>query len=144
MCQTCENEYRLSGNLCVACPSNCKTCAVGGCSSCNTGSALISGSCVACTSTGSGGSAGCTACFSVSSSLRCTSCDNGYYLTAGHVCDACTNKYANSALCTSTALVQCLNDFDATLSNRFYKINNQCIANANNCKTMKDNTGKCS
>ena len=82
-CQTCETGYRLDGSSCIACSSQCTKCSVGGCSACATGAALISSSCPLCTNTGNGGSAGCLECYSKSNLIKCTKCDDGYYLTAG-------------------------------------------------------------
>lgn len=143
-CQSCLSGNRLDGSTCIACPSNCATCSAGGCLSCDSGYSLISAACPACTDVGNGGSAGCLTCESVINSIKCKSCADGYYLTPSATCALCTSKYPNSALCTNDALIQCQDDFHNTLSSRYYKIGNQCIANTNNCKTMVDQTGTCS
>ena len=98
--------------------------------------------CVACTTTANGGSAGCSVCTSSGNTIRCSACADGYYMITG-ICYPCTGSFANSALCTNEAVIQCQDDFVSTLSSRYYKIGNVCVANSNNCKKMSDRTGKC-
>lgn len=143
-CLSCGSGYRLTSPTCTACASYCLSCTVSACTSCNQLSGLISGVCYLCTDTMHQGSAGCLKCNSSSTRIICTSCDNGYYLSAStQQCVPCTNTFSNAALCNATNIIQCSSDNSSTISSRYYLVNNSCVLNVNNCKDMLDSTGKC-
>lgn len=89
---------------------------------------------------------GCLSCFTnaTTSLIKCTNCLSGYFLTYLNTCVSCSSIFSNSILCTSNQPLQCANDSHPTLNKRYYLVNNQCIANTNQCKIMKNTQGHCS
>ena len=142
-CTSCLSGYRFASPNCVTCGAGCTSCTNSACSTCSSGYALVSGTCRSCIDTLFGGSAGCTACDGGTSTVTCTACSSGYFLGTGF-CALCSAAYSNSILCDTTKPLQCLNDLDLVLTNRYYLINDVCVNNANNCKMMADTAGKCS
>lgn len=142
-CSTCLTGYRLSGT-CLQCPPNCNQCTASACTTCATGFALITGGCVPCTTSANGGTAGCLVCSVNSGSISCSKCADGYYLTNSNTCATCHSRFPNSGLCTSSQLIQCRNDFVATLASRYYLVSGQCVANTKKCKVMRNTQGDCS
>jgi hypothetical protein len=144
-CTACGTSYRLNAGACTQCTANCLACSASACTTCSDTSGLISGSCFACTDTSKQGSIGCTACTSNGARVECTACTAGYYLNTGtKECVSCATTYPNSILCNFTNALQCSNDNSATLTSRYLLVGSQCVSNANRCKDMLDNTGKCS
>ena len=144
-CTSCAAAYRLNAGSCTACSSNCEACSPTACTSCNSLSGLIAGLCYLCSDTSKQGSAGCTACTSNGVRIVCTACSAGYYLsTATQECVACASSFPSSILCTATNVLQCANDYSATLTSRYLLVGSQCVANTNRCKDMLDASGKCS
>jgi hypothetical protein len=136
--------YLLSSNLCIACSPNCLACSASACTQCSVGYTVISGSCISCMNLTQGGSIGCTSCQTIGSSIKCMNCSSGYYLAPTNTCKACSSQFNNSILCTSLSAIQCANDYDPILSNRYYLFNGICIQNKNKCKTIINAQGQCS
>jgi len=144
-CTTCAQSYRISAGSCIVCSSYCLVCTAAGCTTCNALSGLISLVCYLCVDTTKQGSIGCLTCTSTVTRIVCSSCAPGYFLNiATGACVQCSVQYANSILCNSSTPTQCSNDNAAILTSRYYLVSNLCVANTNNCKDMRDSTGKCS
>lgn len=130
--------------MCMACGVNCVQCTASGCSACAAGSALIAKVCFLCTDGTKGGSVGCTECQTVSNLISCTTAALTYYINSNGQSLPCSTTFPNSLYCTSAGPLQCLHDYDPTLTNRNHLINNQCISNINSCKSIKNTAGDCS
>ncbi len=142
-CQSCVREYYLSGAACVACSANCLTCTSTGCTQCNALSTLIGTACFLCIDVSKSGTIGCLSCQTVSNLISCLTASPSYYVSNG-LSIACGLTYPNSLHCTSSGPLQCMNDYDATLTNRYHLIQNQCVSNIKSCKMMNSTTGGCS
>lgn len=144
-CTACSSGFRLNAAACTACSANCNSCTAAACTTCNSLSVLIGTNCHLCTDTSKQGSAGCTTCTASANRVLCSACSSGYYLDpTTSTCYTCSSKFPNPVLCTYSVPLQCSNDAAVTINTRYYLVNNQCVANTNNCKDMLDSTGKCS
>lgn len=82
-CTSCNSGYILSSGTCKSCPNNCKTCTSASvCTVCNTGYFISSGTCVSTSNS-------VTNCQTYSSSTVCSSCSTSYFLSS-NVCYPCS------------------------------------------------------
>jgi hypothetical protein len=144
-CFSCLNSYYQFNNHCLQCPANCLTCADGStCTSCSVG-ILVSNLCIQCTDTTYGGSAGCLSCTNYNNFIKCTLCDDTYYLDSSTgVCTLCSSSIVGAIRCRDqNTPTQCSNDYSPTLSSRYYLVGISCVLNSNNCKKISDVLGNC-
>jgi proprotein convertase subtilisin/kexin type 5 len=137
--------FYLFQNNCLSCPANCKTCSDGStCTSCSAG-ILVSNLCILCTELTYQGSIGCTACVANNNFVKCTQCQDTYFLDANGKCQQCSTFIPGAIRCTNqNTPTQCQNDYSTTLSLRYYLVGITCILNAKNCRYISDINGNCS
>lgn len=114
------------------------------CTQCSTG-ILVSNLCINCTDSTYGGSAGCLQCYESNNFVKCSSCSDTYFLdTTNGVCRDCATYIPGAARCRDEKTpTQCQNDYDSTLTNRYYLIGISCVRNQNSCKKIADINGNC-
>lgn len=100
--------------------------------------------CVLCTDATYGGSVGCTSCYASNSFVVCSTCADTYYLDVNNNCQLCSSAIPNAVRCLdSKTPTQCQNDFDATLTNRYYLLSVSCVSNVNSCRRVISIAGDC-
>ena len=151
-CDSCHEEFVLSGTQCVRCPEGCKVCETDEgktiCRSCIDGYFKTGEECVKCESP-------CATCFNTNTVSGCYSCEVGYYMDkiytyptpyGGH-CSLCSEKDSHCIECAS----ECIDDdldtnqpchnFKCTKCDEGYSLSNDfqsCIQCPENCLTCTD------
>lgn len=144
-CYGCLSSYYLFQNSCLTCPTNCNACSDGStCTSCSAG-ILVSNLCVLCTELTYQGSVGCTACVASNNFVKCTQCQDTYFLDSNGVCQQCSTFIPGAIRCSNqNTPTQCQNDYSLTLTSRYYLVGITCIANSKSCRYISDINGNCS
>lgn len=144
-CYSCLAYYYLFQKHCLSCPVNCNSCTDGStCTTCSVG-ILVSNLCILCTDLTYGGSVGCTTCLDSNNFIKCTQCQQTYFLDASGVCQSCSAFIPGAYMCqNANTPTQCQNDYSITLSSRYYLVGITCIQNVKNCRKISDIYGNCS
>lgn len=144
-CYGCLSGYYLLQGSCLTCPDYCSACSDGStCTACSQG-ILVSSLCVLCTATTYQGSAGCVGCIASNNFVSCTVCADQYFLDSNGVCQICADFITGAVRCTNqNTPIQCLYDYNATLTERYYLVGITCIKNIKSCRKISDIYGNCS
>jgi len=98
-----------------------------------------------CTDATYGGSVGCSSCIASNNFITCNQCADTYFLDTNGVCQSCASFISGALRCRDkNTPTQCLNDYHATLTNRYYLVGITCIANTKSCRKISDIYGNCS
>jgi hypothetical protein len=77
--------------------------------------------------------------------IVCTQCQTTYYLDSNGICQSCATNIAGGLYCRDqNTPTQCQNDYNATLTVRYYLVGITCILNAKSCRKINDIYGNCS
>ena len=144
-CYSCLSGFYLFQSSCLSCPTYCSGCSDGStCTSCSQG-ILVSSLCVLCTDTTYQGSTGCTNCAASNNFISCTQCADTYFLDSNGVCQLCSAFITGAIRCSNqNTPTQCQNDYNTTLTERYYLVGITCIKNVKNCRKISDIYGNCS
>lgn len=144
-CYSCLSSFYLFQTNCLNCPSNCSSCTDGStCTACIAG-ILVSNLCITCQDTTYGGSAGCSICVANNNFVMCTQCQTTYFLDSNGICQSCASYIAGGLYCRDqNTPTQCQNDYNSTLTLRYYLVGITCILNAKSCRKINDIYGNCS
>ena len=168
ICDFCQDNYRLQGIVCVACPTGCKTCSsTTVCTVCNSGYMLSDSSCYLCEPGSSHLTTHCEVC---SVANVCTQCASGYYIpllatqcalcttnclqcSSNPGCEKCANGYILNTnlcvLCNSESISKCINcpsDGKCTECAVGYYIDSSssiCFTCSSNCLTCSNSKTNC-